>query len=428
MSSLIVLKGVNRKTNRYKGKDWWKLLEVRREMKSKEKTELKARTLHVFSNAFWIYGKGMSGGEKLTLEVLKRWGEFSNGWNMVLYTPVKFYNIIEDECDNNFEYYLTSKKVDEGNSIIRGYILRTIKALRAIPYFSRNHVFYSTSDFLPDVIPAVIGKLFNRKSKWKIIVHHIYESYKTRPGSKITNFISCTQQKISLFLAKHYADTIIIESPLVHDYMKQKNYNEHKIVYAECGVNYEEIQEALKDTRDIPEFEGVFLGRLNGSKGIFELPEIWSHVTCKFPNARLAIIGNGSEENKSKLETLIKDYNMQDNIKMLGYLENEDAYRYMGKAKIFVFPSHEEGWGISISEGMAAGLPVVAYHLPIYDFVFKKGMVKVPLKEYSKFSDEVIRLLEDESYRVQKGSEAKAFVKRYDWKEVARKEYEILLK
>ena len=396
-------------------------------MKRSEKTQ-REKTLHIFANAFWIYDKGMSGGDKLTLEVLKCCNdEWSKVWKLILYTPIKFVNIVKGECDNDFDYRLTSKKENEGNSIIKAYILRTLKALTLLPYFSEGHVFYSTTDILPDVIPAVVGKLFNRKSKWKIIVHHIIESYKTRPGSKITNFISCTQQKFALFLAKHYADTIIIESPLVHNYMKEKHFDEKKIVYAECGVNYEEIQEAVEDKSNIPNFEGIFLGRLNGSKGIFELPIIWSKVVEKFPDARLALIGNGSQENKNKLENLIKEYNMQKHIIMLGYLENTEIYRYLGNAKVFVFPSHEEGWGIAISEGMAAGLPVVAYNLPIYDFVFKKGMVKIPFGEYQKFSEEIVAFLENEDYRRQTGEEAKMFVKRYDWKEVATREYKILL-
>lgn len=386
------------------------------------------KTLNVFSNAFWIYGQGMSGGEKLTLEVIKRWGSYSDGWKLKFYSPVKFYNIVKSECNVDMIYIATSKHEKESNSIICGYMLRTFKALVKIPYFKSNQVFYSTSDFLPDVIPAVIGKLFNRKSEWKIIVHHIYESYKTRPGNKITNFISCTQQKLSLFLAKYYANSIIIESPLVYDFMKEKKYNMAKVHYAECGVNYQDIQEAIKiNNNSVESFEGIFLGRLNGSKGIFELPMVWSNVVQRIPNARLAIIGNGSEENKEKLRSLINQYHMERHITMLGYLDNTEAYQYLGKAKVFVFPSHEEGWGISISEGMAAGLPVVAYALPIYDFVFKKGMIKIPMNQYEEFSTAIINLLENEVDRKHLAQLAKEFVKRYDWEEVARKEYELLL-
>lgn len=388
----------------------------------------KEKKLHVFANAFWIFEKGMSGGDKLTLEVLKCWeGELTKGWRLILYTPVKFLDILKNECKNHFEYRLTSKKQNE-SSIIKSYMLRTLRALTLLPYFSSGHVFYSTTDILPDVIPAVVGKLFNRHSEWKIIVHHIIESYKTRPGNKMTNFISCTQQKFALFLAKYYADTIIIESPLVHEYMMQRNFNAKKIEYAECGVNYEEIQEALADKNDTSSFEGIFLGRLNGSKGIFELPIIWSKVVQRFPSARLALIGNGSQDAKDELEAQIKEHSMQNNIIMLGYLENREIYRYLGNAKVFVFPSHEEGWGIAISEGMAAGLPVVAYDLPIYHFVFKKGMTRVTFGDHKKFSEEIIAFLENEDYRKQTGEEAKAFVKRYDWKEVAKREYEILLK
>ena len=43
----------------------------------------------------------------------------------------------------------------------------------------------------------------------------------------------------------------------------------------------------------------------------------------------------------------------------------------MKSSKLFIFPSYEEGWGISITEAMACGLAVVCYDLKAYD-VFGK--------------------------------------------------------
>ena len=94
--------------------------------------------------------------------------------------------------------------------------------------------------------------------------------------------------------------------------------------------------------------------------------------------------------------------------------------------KVFVFPSHEEGWGIAICEAMACGLPVVAYDLPVYREIFKQGMVTVPLIDIKRFSEEVVNLLENDEKRRILGTKAKNQAKIYDWNSVAARELSLM--
>ena len=48
-------------------------------------------------------------------------------------------------------------------------------------------------------------------------------------------------------------------------------------------------------------------------------------------------------------------------------ISGKDALSVVKSVLVFVFPSHEEGWGIAICEAMACGLAVVAYDLPAYE-------------------------------------------------------------
>ena len=84
-------------------------------------------------------------------------------------------------------------------------------------------------------------------------------------------------------------------------------------------------------------YDAVFLARLNYSKGIMELPEIWSKVVTKYPEARLGIIGKGSEEIIKELKEKIVSNNVSDNVDILGYLDSEKAYSIIKKYP-FIFP------------------------------------------------------------------------------------------
>lgn len=387
------------------------------------------KTIHVIANTFWNTGKGMSGGDKRNLEFLKRWNK-KDECKIVVYAPKKFLDILlEEEPNLKIECRITSTKNSEQKGVITAYMIHTMRAVMQLPFFKRDILFYSASDFLPDIIPCMVGKIFNFQSQWCTVIHHIIESYKTRPGNKITNIISYEAQQVGLIFVKYFSNRIITVSPVVKKYLLKRKFKREKIFMCDNGVDVEYIN-TLEPYEEVQKhYDAAFLARLAPSKGIFEIPEIWSNVVAKHPNARLAMIGNGTPEVKQQLKSLIKRYNVEKNIDVLGYLENEDAYRYLKSAKVFLFPSHEEGWGISIAEALSCGLPVIAYDLPIYKYVFKYGVFEAPKGNVSKMAELVNNLLDDDKYRNKVSKEGQKFVlKHYDWDVVADKELKLLLK
>ena len=89
-----------------------------------------------------------------------------------------------------------------------------------------------------------------------------------------------------------------------------------------------------------------------------EREEVWTvvsgkgkaRVINKMPDAKLLILGQGG--NKDYLERLIKDYKLEDSIKLLGYKSN--PYIYMVRSDIFAFSSVYEGLGNILVECMAS--------------------------------------------------------------------------
>jgi glycosyltransferase involved in cell wall biosynthesis len=55
----------------------------------------------------------------------------------------------------------------------------------------------------------------------------------------------------------------------------------------------------------------------------------------------------------------IEDSPARDRIKITGYVSEEELAAWYGRARIFAFPSLDEGFGMPILEAMAAGVPVV---------------------------------------------------------------------
>ena len=62
------------------------------------------------------------------------------------------------------------------------------------------------------------------------------------------------------------------------------------------------------------------------------------------------------------LKSKINEYGLSEQVIMVGYLSKEELAGLYARAKLMVFPSLFEGFGIPLLEAMAAGCPVSASH------------------------------------------------------------------
>ena len=87
------------------------------------------------------------------------------------------------------------------------------------------------------------------------------------------------------------------------------------------------------------------------------------------PQVTFLIAGVGPEE--AALRSLVEQLDVEDRVRFLGEVSQNDLPSLLASCDIFVRPSRSEGQGISFIEAMAAGLPVIATQEGgIGDFLF----------------------------------------------------------
>jgi glycosyltransferase involved in cell wall biosynthesis len=96
-------------------------------------------------------------------------------------------------------------------------------------------------------------------------------------------------------------------------------------------------------------------GRLVQQKDFATLIRAFALVR-KIRPARLFIVGEGPE--RERLEQLARELGVEGDISLPGYEEN--PYKYMSAAAVFVLSSAWEGFGNVLAEALAAGAPVVS--------------------------------------------------------------------
>ena len=97
-----------------------------------------------------------------------------------------------------------------------------------------------------------------------------------------------------------------------------------------------------------------FFGRLSGEKGILNL----LNAIKQLDNGNLIIAGDGPE--RKNIEKFIKENNIEDKVKMVGYLKQEQVKEYIENSRFVVVPSiWYENCPYSILETMEIGRPII---------------------------------------------------------------------
>jgi glycosyltransferase involved in cell wall biosynthesis len=91
--------------------------------------------------------------------------------------------------------------------------------------------------------------------------------------------------------------------------------------------------------------------------------ELVSHLVKSRPTIRAVICGDGPE--RSKLEQIILEKNLKDQVSLKGELEHEKVLGLMQRARIFLHPSSYEGFGMVCAEALYAGAKVVSFCKPM---------------------------------------------------------------
>ena len=133
----------------------------------------------------------------------------------------------------------------------------------------------------------------------------------------------------------------------------------------------------------------------------------------KEPKAKLLIIGGGLPYYIQKLGRFIGMRKPDGSISLVGVVGDEDKSLLMSHSKVFILPSHNEGFCFAISEALFAGLPVVTYELPAILEVYGEcpTIFYVENGKYEKFADMVLQLLRRENIRKDLGKKGIDFVK-----------------
>ena len=148
-------------------------------------------------------------------------------------------------------------------------------------------------------------------------------------------------------------DVLIALSAFSKNKLIEGGFSAKKIIIKPNFLSYNHSSSSLK----IKDNYFIFIGRLSKEKGIHTL----LHAAKALPEQQIKIIGNGEE--LDYINRFIS-LNKLTNISVLGFLDGQEKYNLIQKAKSLIFPSvWYENFPITILESYLSGTPVIASNI-----------------------------------------------------------------
>jgi glycosyltransferase involved in cell wall biosynthesis len=147
------------------------------------------------------------------------------------------------------------------------------------------------------------------------------------------------------------------------------------------------------------DLDAVYIGGLVERKGALELVPLWSEIVRSLPNAKLAIAGRAERsEVVSKIMWQIEHFRLSKQVSMEGYVSHSRKVELLARAKLFLYPSYEEGWSRAVMEAAASGCVPITWDLPAYSYLGPLAP-KAPVAKTSALVEQCVRMIQDESRR-----------------------------
>jgi glycosyltransferase involved in cell wall biosynthesis len=152
---------------------------------------------------------------------------------------------------------------------------------------------------------------------------------------------------------------------------------------------------AFRTRHSLPEQFVLYVGTLEPRKNLTTLLDAYAQIARQ--SAVPLLVGGGKGWMYDAVFARLEALGLRDRVHFVGYLDEEELPLWYAAARLFVFPSLYEGFGMPPLEAMACGTPVVTSNsssLP--EVVGDAGLMVAPM-DVDALADAIMRLLSDEA-------------------------------
>lgn len=170
----------------------------------------------------------------------------------------------------------------------------------------------------------------------------------------------------------------------------------------------------------------LYAGRVSTHKNVARMIEAFSALKTElerdraYPDLKLIIIGDDLSGNPDLRRTVVRS-GVQNDVRFLGFVPIEVLRIFYDEAKVFVFPSLYEGFGLPPLEAMAHGTPVVTSNVSSLPEVVGQAAVLVNPENVFEIMRALHRVLTDPALRERMKERGYQQVRKFSWETSVRR-------
>ncbi len=341
------------------------------------------------------------------VNIISRFHKFAENDKFYLYSPKPIAYDFSDLPDKHLRW---------GKTILPGAFWLQTQAKRFIKK-DRLDVFFGPAHILPLRLPAGMRKILavhdlvsilypQTMANYNRFVHHLFFKESVKQSDQLITMSEYTKQSlIDNFHICHEKITVIYEgvSSIFQPLPKEK------------------VQEVLQRYQITKPFF-LAVGTLEPRKNY----PVLLHAFRNFANDYILVIIGKKGWKAADIYQTIRTLQLEDKVKILGYVNINELPSFYNGAEIFIFPSIYEGFGLPLVEAMACGAPVICSNASCLSEIGGDAVKYFHPCDSEELKAKIQELLQSPQLRQELQEKGKNRARKFDWDLTAQKTLAVL--
>ncbi len=206
----------------------------------------------------------------------------------------------------------------------------------------------------------------------------------------------------------------------ISNFSKNRILKEFPFLTNKFKTIYHGVSSFFSTTQQKKQDYVLYVGTMNEIKNFQSILQIF--LTHQFKNRYLKMIlpGFATFSCESKVAKLIEQAKKSKNIEIIEKVDQNRLKQYYQNAKLFVFPSYHESFGLPVLESMACGTPVIVSKTTALSEVGGDAVVYCDPYDINDIKEKIEMVLSDENLQQEMIEKGLKRVKEFTWEKSAK--------